>query len=99
MRAEVWALVRHDLDGAYFGEAAAQETSPFRPLPDIDQPYIDSILSRLNHLSHFTDYEGCLVAAFFRQKQGGSLSRGSVRCHARPRRRGERWAQLRRRPW
>lgn len=25
---------------------AAQETSPFRPLPDIDQPYIDSILSR-----------------------------------------------------
>ena len=25
---------------------AAQETSPFRPLPDIDQPYIDSILNR-----------------------------------------------------
>lgn len=25
---------------------AAQETSPFRPLPDIDQLYIDSILSR-----------------------------------------------------
>ena len=25
---------------------APQETSPFRPLPDIDQPYIDSILNR-----------------------------------------------------
>lgn len=24
---------------------SAQETSPFRPLPDIDQPYIDSILN------------------------------------------------------
>lgn len=47
---------------------AAQETSPFRPLPDIDQPYIDSILSRANHPFHFTDYEGALCSLFLRQK-------------------------------
>ena len=32
MRAEVWALVRHDLDGAYFGEACGAGNQPFPSL-------------------------------------------------------------------
>ena len=56
MRAEVWALVRHDLDGAYFGEACGAGNQPFPSLARYR-----SALYRLNFEQGLTTFPVSLI--------------------------------------